>query len=203
MEMVRERTIAQERVVSKEEQEHNARISERYLQLKNAVEDQFAQKTPEMTVESSVYTSDVAVQTPSFAYTPAVEQRPQVTEYIRNLRQSIFTSETFTGVSTENQQETAQITQNPAKAVVAEGYCLTTFAKAVMAAFALVVIALMAWIGANTQMLEQKSVRLNSLQAQRQELVQRNQELTSRIEEAKSEESIRQYAESRGMVKAD
>lgn len=203
MEMVRERTIEQERVISKEEQEHNARISERYLQLKNAVEDQFAQKTPEMTVQASVFTSDAAVQTPSFGYTPTVEQRPQVTEYIRNLRQSIFTADTLNGMNVSTQQETATVTDNVAENVVQESYSLTTFAKTVMAVFAVVVMSLMALICVNTHSLEQKSIRIQELQAKRQELIERNQEVERRIEEAKSEETIRQYAESQGMVKAE
>ena len=201
MELVRERTIEQERVISKEEQEHNARISERYLKLKNAVEDQFATVTPETTAQTSVYTSDVSMQTPTFGYTPTVEQRPQVTEYIRNLRHSVFTSEAFTLSNTNTQQEVTAETVAPTVSEVS--YSLSTMAKAVLACFAAVVVGLMSMICVNSHTLAQQSTRIHELQAYKQELTLRHAEVEERIAEAKSEETIRQYAESQGMVRGE
>ena len=201
MEMVRERTIEQERVISKEEQEHNARISERYLKLKNAVEDQFATITPETTAQASVFSADVSMQTPVYGYTPTIEQRPQVTEYIRNLRHSVFTSDAFTLSNTNTQQEV--IAETVAPTVSEVSYSLSTMAKAVMAGFAAVVVALMAMICVNSHTLAQQSNRIQELQAHKQELTERYAEVEKRLEEAKSEETIRQYAESQGMVRAE
>lgn len=203
MEMVRERTMENEKVISKEEQEHNARISERYLKLKNAVEDQFAEKTVEMNVHASVYTPDVTA--PKFDYMPVVEQRPQVTEYIRNLRESIFSSDVF-NMNVNTPKEAPVVEENvitETQNVVKEGYSLTTFAKVAMVTFGVVVISMMALIGVNSRTIEQKNMRIQELQARRQELVEQNAEIQRRIQEATSEETIRQYAESQGMIKID
>lgn len=52
----------------------------------------------------------------------------------------------------------------------------------------------------NTQILSRKSAELKDLERQRQELVERNEEIQRRIEDAQSEETIREYAISNGMI---
>ena len=46
-------------------------------------------------------------------------------------------------------------------------------------------------------------MRINELQMQRQTLIEQNAEVERRIAEARSEEAIRQYAESQGMIEID
>ena len=82
-------------------------------------------------------------------------------------------------------------------------YSLSSMAKIVMAAFACVIVAMMTLICVNTYAINQKRMRIEELETQKAELVERSQEIQRRIENATSEETIREYAESQGMVKSE
>ena len=69
-----------------------------------------------------------------------------------------------------------------------------------MALFAVVTIGLLAVIGANTQVIQQKERHLQALQQERVELLRQGEDIHRRIEMAKAEETIREDAESQGMV---
>ena len=188
--------------IAEMERAHNEQISERYRQLKNIVDDQFSTRTIETPTQHSYANSAPAYQT--YAYASTVEQNPQVTEYIRNLKASIYQTENYETSATMMQQEVVEpVVVNEAKATTQESYGLTTMGKVVLGVFAAVVIFMMALIGANTNTLEQKSMRINELQMQRQTLIEQNAEVERRIAEARSEEAIRQYAESQGMIEID
>jgi cell division protein FtsL len=79
-------------------------------------------------------------------------------------------------------------------------YALTPLAKVIMAAFTFVVVAMLAMICMNTQIIRQKRIRLQNLEEQKEELVNEVAEIEQRIEAAKSEEAIRQYALENGIV---
>lgn len=199
MEAIRERQTIESTNV--EAQKHNAQISERYRLLQNAEADQFSQETFE--------SENVAYAAPVVEETPVVEQMPQVTDFVHESPVSpIFTTEKFenlTDVSEvkeraetvfvpELQQKTEETT------ALAEHYSLTTFAKLIIAAFAAVVIALLSLIAYNSQIIHQKRIQINGLEAQKEQLLQAQQELEARIAESQSEESILQWVESQGMV---
>ena len=79
-------------------------------------------------------------------------------------------------------------------------YSLSNMAKVVMAVFAALVTVMLAVICINTQIINQKTLQLQALETQRAELLEENAEIQSRIMEARSEESIREYANSQGMI---
>ena len=62
------------------------------------------------------------------------------------------------------------------------------------------VVAMLAMICMNTQIIRQKRIRLQNLEEQKEELVNEVAEIEQRIEAAKSEEAIRQYALENGIV---
>lgn len=186
----------------KEAELHNAQIAERYKRLQNAEATQFAEAND--TQMQTEYTVRASVLAPE---KPAVE--PQVTEFVRERIDSpVFTTEKFERAGATAQSVPTMIqapvftpTQSVATAVEAETqYSLTRMAKMVMAAFAAVVVLMLTLICVNTQILNRQSVRIRNLEEQREELIERNEEIQSRIEAAQSEETIREYAISQGMI---
>lgn len=192
-----------------EAREHNAQIKERYRRLQNVEASQFAEETdlPRASV--------IAPERPTY-YSPVVdnvatmEQAPQITEYVRESTASaLFTTEKFNAFQEREEQapvraqaeEIAPTYVAPATvsatAAVAQ-YSLTAFAKVVMAAFAMVVIAMLSLIAVNSYAIAQKTVRLQDLEKQREELVEQTEEIQRRIDEARSEERIRAYAQEQG-----
>lgn len=207
MELVRERQMTQE--VSTEREAHNAQISERYRRLQSAEADQFASQhdvgTPVATqVEAPIYISPAND-------TPAMQQTPSVTDYVREgAASAVFTAEKFNqmegfGVEAEMATPTyAEPVYEQATATAAvERYALTPLAKIVMAVFTVVVIAMLAMIGVNSRIISQKKLQIKNLEQKREQLVERHEEIQERIEIAQSEESIRAWAESQGMVQGN
>lgn len=194
-------------VVDREAELHNQRIRERYLQLQNAEAMQFAEETreTEYAVRASVLAPEKTV-----VDTPVFERTPVVTEYTHERVDSpVFTTEKFNAIQVN---DTVQI-QTPvapvqAPAIVAEirteaQYSLSNLAKAVLVAFTALVVVMMSLICVNTQILNRKAMQYNALQRERAELVERNADIESRIARAQSEDTIREYAESKGMILGD
>lgn len=178
---------------------HNAQINERYRRLQNAEADQFATPTqqtyePVLSVESTVLPVE----------TPAVEQAPQVTEYVRSYAQSpLFTTEKFDRVEELIQEETpvaaVKVVENTA--VVQETqYSLTHMAKVVMAAFATLVMIMLTLICVNSHVISRNEVEIQALELQREQLIEENAEIRALIENAQSDEVIRQFAVQNGMI---
>lgn len=201
MDLVLEKLRTQTTTTEQEARNHNAQIKERYRRLQSAEADQFA----------SALTTETAPETP--VYTPSAEQAPQVTEFqtVREVA-SVFTTEKFQQIQ-EQEQSTSyapvEIAHTPVQSPVEVtatatevGYSLSTLAKTVMAVFAMVVIAMLTLICINTHLLNQKAVRLKNLEEKRDQLIEQNAEIQERIELAQSYETIRQYAESHGMIQA-
>ncbi len=219
MELLRDVAMMDATVTEKEAQEHNALIKERYRRLQNAEASQFAEKEVNTIEENTLRSADIArantVYAPVFERTSAIEQTPQVTEYVRaNVAEPIFTAEKF-----ERLEETAQgnnvmsanVTEIPVSIPVstpvmttenamAERYSLTTFAKMMITVFATLVLAMLTLICINTYTINQKTLQLQDLEARKAELIEQNEAIQRRIADAKSEETIRAYAESQGMV---
>ena len=213
MELVLDRPTTTQSVETNEAQEHNALIKERYRKLQSTEADQFA--TPSHTANTyqtaTVNPQASTVYAPMFGSTATVEQTPHVTEYVRHMESTLFTTEKFEKVENEVSQETvptfvADVTTNAPAMTTAiapatrEGYGLNSFAKFMLGVFAAVVVCTMTMICVNTAKIQQKTIRLRNLEEKRQELIEKNEEIERRIADAKSEETIRQYAESQGMV---
>lgn len=196
MEQLLERTL-QTSVDTQEAQQHNAQINERYRKLLSAENDQFSE-------QNNVAPTVSNVVAPTVSETPVMEQSPQVTEFVHErVSAPVFTADKFDLIR-EQAVKVAPIVapvfeRKEAVAVEAQ-YSLTPLAKVVMAVFTMIVIAMLTMICLNTKWIENKSMRIKNLEKQREELIERNEEIQQRIEIAQSEETIRQYAESHGMV---
>lgn len=209
METLLEKTLQRTNVEQETQQQHNAQISERYRKLLSAENDQFSEQdvvAPVEEVRASVFVEPQAVEA------PVAEQTPQVTEFTHErLTSPVFTTEKFerlqeqAPVVAETIPVYAPVREQKAKetTVVAAQYSLSPLAKLVMAVFAFVVLAMLTMICVNTRLMQTKSIRIQNLEERRQELMEQNEELQSRIAEAKSEESVRAWAEEHGMVQGN
>jgi cell division protein FtsL len=178
---------------------HNAQINERYRRLQNAEADQFATPTqqtyePVLSLEPTVLPVE----------TPAVEQAPQVTEYVRSYAESpLFTTEKFDRVEELIQEETpvtaVKVVENTAVAQEAQ-YSLTHIAKVVMAAFATLVMIMLTLICVNSHVISRNEVEIQALELQREQLIEENAEIRALIENAQSDEVIREFAVQNGMI---
>ena len=177
---------------------HNAQINERYRRLQNAEADQFAAPSeqtyaqPVLSVEPTVLPVE----------TPAVEQAPQVTEFVRSYAESpLFTTEKFDRVEELVKEETS--IETPVTAVVAAEeaqYSLTHMAKVVMAAFAALVMLMLTLICVNSRIISRNEVEIQALEIQREQLIEENAEIRALIENAQSDEVIREFAVQNGMI---
>ena len=200
MELVREKTFTNVDV-NTEAQQHNAMIKERYLRLQNAIADQLAEDTHTNDERvSEAYTVVAAEQSlyisPSEARPGALEQAPQVTEYVAPATASaVFTTEKF------NAMPTATVKPAQVTAVATEAhYSLTPFAKVAMAVFTFVIVAMLTMICVNTNLIRQKNIKIKNLEQKKEQLMEQNEEIQRRIEDMTTEEAIRSYAESQGMI---
>ena len=196
MEQLLERTL-QTSVNTQEAQQHNAQINERYRKLLSAENDQFSEQNYVAPTVSNVVA-------PMVNETPVMEQAPQVTEFVHErVTAPVFTGDKFELIREQAVRVApiiAPVFERKEAAAVEAQYSLTPLAKVVMAVFTMIVIAMLTMICLNTKWIENKSMRIKNLEKQREELMERNEEIQRRIEIAQSEESIRQYAESHGMV---
>ena len=200
MNMLRERTELQKTEMEKA-QRHNELINENFLKIKNLVHAQFdedeVQDVAEETVENVVEEAPLYI---SPASATKLEQAPIVTEYASPMAAAVFTTQKFE-IAQENTQPVEYIA--PVRATeksAAVSYALTPLAKVIMAAFTLIVVAMLALIGMNTQIIRQKSIRIQNLEEKKQQLLNQVEEMEARIEAAKSEDAILQYAMQNGIV---
>ena len=213
MESLEERTTMQQvSADTTEAQKHNARIKERYYQLQHDLAGQFAEEKQENAQETSYAQSNAPAKSlyispANVRNTAVLEQAPQVTEYVSPAAATaLFTTEKFEMM--RGFEETA-VAPTPVQAIepmrvtaVAKEaqYSLTPFAKVFMTVFACVIVAMMSLICVNTHLINQKSIRIKNLEQKKEQLIEQSEELQRRIEEARSEETIREFAESQGMV---
>lgn len=205
METILERVTLQQQMAQQEAQRHNALIKERYKRLQDAEASQFAANTQTNATEYTVRASVLAPSRP-VEETPAVEQAPQVTEYVREKIDSpVFTTEKFQAI------EQQPILQNPTYApveiqttqtavAVEEQYSLTQFAKMVIAAFAAAVIVMLTLICVNTQLIRFETAQLQTAQTRNVQLQEEYAKVQQRIQDATSQETILEYVQSNGMI---
>ncbi len=208
-----EKTVSLATAYTKESQEaqlHNAQISERYRILKNAEERQFGSQTNEneaVTHVEATLTTEKPVYTSTMQELDTFEKLPTVTEFIPTA--SVFTTERFNTVEENQSQKTvystveALSTTKTAETVVSvqeEQYALSRVAKMIMVAFVTTVMVMLALICINTHLINQKRASIEILEAKQQQLLQENAQLQERIQNATSEEAIREFALSQGMI---
>lgn len=223
MDTVMERSVMEKTLVDQEARLHNAQIKERYRKLQNAEADQFAQETYTTQARETDYGVRASVLAPektSFTspvadHAPVVEQVPQVTEFVRTYNESpVFTTEKFNAVKEDVKSYASVATmpveiplqqQTPVKAEALSTeaqYSLSAFAKTVIAAFAALVVVMLTLICVNTQIIQNKTAQINALETQRQELLDIQAKIEERIVKAKAKETIREYAQSQGMIES-
>ena len=197
MNALRERTEI-ERSEAEKAQKHNESINENFLKIKNLVHAQFDEdEAQDVAKETAV--EPVQEEAPLYISPSNVgklEHPTVVTEYASPVEPVSFT--------TQNTQVAKPVEAvAPVHTMEREmdvSYALTPLAKVVMAAFTFVVVAMLALISMNTQIIRQKTLRVKNLEEKKQQLVEQSQELQRRIEAAQSEETIRQYALENGIV---
>ena len=81
-------------------------------------------------------------------------------------------------------------------------YSLSNAAKTVIVTFAVAIVGMLTLIGVNTNAINQKRMNIEALETRKAELVEMSESGQERIQQATSEDTIREYAESQGMVQA-
>lgn len=189
--------------IEKEAQAHNEKISECYYKLQNAIDDQFAQSEPNTAYASTPVRTQPSVQTFS---TPkamtAVQQQPVVREYYGAgfTTSNLFSIDKFEELQRIQNMQQRQ-SERAQQTVKEESFSLTPFGKMVAGVFALVVVGMLALASVNTKIIQNKDMSLQNLETKRLELIEKNMEIQRRIENANAEDTIREYAESSGMIK--
>ena len=194
--------------VEKEAELHNAQIKERYRRLQDAEADQFAETETVATNNATDFITRAFASSPT---APVQEQVPEVTEYVRERIDSpVFTTEKFERLQNNATVVNAVPVQFPVQTVAPVAvsnqetqYSLTRLAKTVMAAFAAVVVLMLTLICVNTNLINQKSYYLRSLEAQKQELVETYSEIQARLERATSDDAIEEWAQANGMIRGE
>ncbi len=202
MELVREEMQTQLSSAELEAQKHNAMIKERYRRLQNAEADQFAAVENAVRAETPVQEEPALYISPSAVNTAVLEQAPTVTEYISPTASALFTTEKFERMTAyeEPTVQAAPVIKTAAAVSTQAQYSLSPLAKAVMAVFTFVIVAMLTMICVNTHMLSQKRIKIKNLEEKKEQLVEQYEDIQRRIEAAQSEETIRDYALSQGMV---
>lgn len=208
MDLLREETQVQNYNAETEAQKHNARISENYNRLKNAIASQFAEdvRTDERRADDS-RTNVNAHEKPTYispngGNASTYAQVPTVTEYASQRTAALFTTEKFERMQLPEEQTVAAPVQAAAVRMEAQ-YSLSLTAKIAIVAFVAVVTVMLSLICVNTYTINAKRANIARLEEQKAVLVEQNAQVQKRIEDAKSEETIREYAESQGMVKSE
>lgn len=217
MELLREEELLRETNVQTEKEKHNARISEHYQKLLNAVSGQIAEDNVSSEAEEKIYNTKVANEnvyispnSVNAADFVRYEQTPRVTEFTSGASSALFTADKFQQMNAHVSAQTPSMMTIPyvapaqvAETIQEEQYSLTKSAKIVMATFAVAIVGMLSLIGANTYAINQKKMNIEALETRKAELVEMNEAVQQRIDNATSEETIRQYAESQGMIKSN
>ena len=186
MNMLRERTELQ-KLEAEKAQKHNESINENFLKIKNLVHAQFEEDEVQ-DVAAETVVEPVVEEAPLYISPSNVgklEQAPFVTEYTSPMAAALFTTQKYEMARENMEVHTAPVeyavpVQATERATEAS-YALTPFAKVAMAAFTCVVVAMLAVIGMNTQMIRQKKLRIQNLEEKKQQLVEQSQDIQRRI----------------------
>lgn len=206
---------------TEEARRHNEQIRERYLRLQNAEETQLtetfegaeAAKAARQAAPSdfSAQTFDVPKETQSHAvrFSAAENEREQIKSVpLTNSQKELFGAETFRRVVAASEYTAAQSVEQCVEKQIEETaagreetYSLTSAAKAIIAAFAALVVMMLTVIGINTRIMAAKGAELIALETQKAELVEESRALAERIEAETSDETIERWAVENGWIK--
>ncbi len=179
---------------------HNAQINERYLRLKNAIDEQFEE------VKAEAYAPRASVLAPE---KPVETVAPETVEFTHTRVDSpLFTAETLDRTLERNavaEQETVLEMPTAAPTMeVAPAYSLNMSAvKKAVAAFVGTVAVMLTAIGINTQIINANEAKIAMIEQRNAAVVAEIAELQQQIAIAESEETIAAFAQANGMVKAD
>ena len=217
---------------TEEARRHNRLIRERYLRLQNAEETQLAETFEGAEAEKAAreFTAQPFVapepplQSAQSSAAANVEERMKSVP-LTNRQKELFGAETFrrmvaaqtaepeytaaTEYTAANEYTAAQaaeqrIEKQTEEAAVsqAETYSLTSAAKALIAAFAALVVLMLTIIGINSRIIGAKGAELVALETRKAELVEESRALAERIETEKSDETIERWAAENGWTRA-
>ena len=176
---------------------HNAQINERYLRLKNAVDEQFEE------VKAQAYAPQASVLAPERPLeTVALEQEFTHTR----VESPLFTAETLDKTLERNAQAEQTIALEIPTAAptmeIAPTYSLNmTAVKKAVAAFVGTVAVLLTAIGINTQIINANEAKIAMIEGRNAAVVAEIAELQEQIAIAESEETIAAFAQANGMVR--
>lgn len=192
----------------KEAERHNRLIKERYEQLLSAEEEQLNESL------SSVAAPVTEERESSTTYSAPVYTAPSVAPSYSHekVQSTLFTTETLDRQIAEvgqTQRETyapqavaptiAQKTVVEQK-VEAVSYAFSNFAKAMVAAFAVLVVVMLTIISVNSRAISNNRIKIKRLEDKRQELEEKNSEIAARMQEVTSEEYVKSWGEANGFV---
>lgn len=200
-------------MIELEREQHNAQIQERYRRILEAEESQFdGISNVQASVQAPAPVSAPTYTAPIVNNTPVMEQAEVVTEYPSLLESPVFTGEKYANLEANYtatpvqampeiiEQPVAPVTSMATAMQVEERFSLTAKAKMVIGAVCATFVLMFSLVGINTQIINRTAKQIKNLEKTRQQLMEKNDELQLRIESAKSEESIREYALSQGMI---
>ena len=190
---------------------HNAQIQERYRRIFEAEESQFdGRSNVQASVQAPAYVNTPTYTAPIVNNTPVMEQTPNVSEFPSLIDSPVFTSEKYANLETNyapvaeqavEEVPVAPVMQVSAGVQAVESFSLTAKAKMVIGAVCATFVMMFSLVGVNTQIINKNVKKIKNLEKIRNELTEKNDELQMRIQQAQSEESIREYALSHGMIK--
>ena len=189
---------------------HNAQIQERYRRILEAEESQFdGRSNVQASVQAPAYVNASTYTAPIVNNTPVMEQTPSVVEFPSLMDSPVFTTEKYNNLE-ENIVSTPVVEDMimPATPVMqvaggveaVERFSLTAKAKMVIGAVCATFVMMFSMVGINTQIINKNAKQIKNLEKVRKQLMDKNEELQTRIEMAQSEETIREYALSQGMI---
>jgi hypothetical protein len=180
---------------------HNAGINERYLRLKNAIDEQFEEAKAQATATRA---STLAPERPM----ERVETPTQTVEYGHTRVDSeLFTAATLDKTLERNAHLYAQpeiSAPTPTVETAAETYSLNMSAvKKAVAAFVGTVAVMLTAIGINTQIIKATELKIAAVQQRNAEVVAQIAAIEEQIAYERSEEVIADFAQANGMVKGN
>ena len=179
---------------------HNAGISERYLRLKNAIDEQFEEAKAQAT---SARASVLSPERP-----PEVVQPTQMEYGHTRVQSELFTVQTLDR-TLERHAESVSVQPEIVLPSVQpqaqeDSYSLNmSVVKKALLIFASTATVLLSIIGINTQIINATEARIAGLTQKNAEIVAEIEELQEKIAYEKSEEVIASFAEANGLVKGN
>ena len=194
--------------LEREAELHNAQIKRRYEQLRSTEESQLQESIQRAERDSFAARN--------FGGTATIErpiiETPQAPTYSHSrVESSLFTTETRERtIAREKAESTVQTAPQAVAAMPvtvvspvqkAETFSMSNFAKAVAAAFVVLVILMLSVIAVNSRSIQRKNVKIRQLEEQRQELIEESGEIQARIQEVTCEDYVARWAEANGFTK--